>query len=289
LYQNIDHCLFAKINSSGSDYNEEGHRVQKIIEKTTLLCLILFPCFFIACAYDTASLKIEKSLPVEMLARYNDSFDSLRGDIWGRESFIRYVPLRTNFKWADVSVDNGRLKVETKTGCFSKGGVSSKFFIRGDFDVQVDCYVDFLKGINTMDQSILLQAVDQTAELEDDTTESVQIEVDKQGMDPAFIFGAYRKMGNWNQCYKRKIGDYFKGAIRIVRIGNQVTMLYATQPEYEWQKACTLSHAVNDIRIAIGSQNYLGKKVSIDAKSTFTAWFDNFKINAAQEIIEDEI
>jgi hypothetical protein len=266
----------------------EGHEMQSTIKRAMLCCLVSFAGFFIACAYDTASLKIDKSLPPEKLARYNEPFNINRG-IWEKFGLIRNVSMMTNFKPVDMSVENGRMKLETKVGFFSSGGISSKFFFRGNFDVQVDCHFEFLKDTDDMDQVIYFTAFDQTTELEDDKLENVCLVLNKRGKNPAFIFGAYHKKGKWNRCYSREIGDFFKGSFRIVRIGDQVTLLYKTAAKMEWQKTCSLSRPNNDTRISIGVQNYRDNRVFIDAKSPFTAQFDNFKINAAQEIIEDEI
>jgi hypothetical protein len=264
--------------------------MQNMIKRTMLCCLTSLAAFIIACAHDTASLKVENSLPAEKLSRYNDSFDSLRGDIWDKAGYyVRNAPLRTNFKQAAVSIENGQLKVETKPGSFSVGVISSKYHLRGDFDVQVDCHADFLKDLGNMDQAVWLIASDQTVEFEDDKAESVNLQVAKWGIDSADISAAYRKSGKFNRCYRKQIGDFFQGSLRIVRIGDQVSLLFTTAVSGEWIKACTLSRPSNDVQIRLGAQNYFDKRVSIDSKSVFTAWFDNFKINAAQEIIEDEI
>jgi hypothetical protein len=271
-----------------SDDHGKDKGMRKIRERIVLLCVGLTIVLIFACTYNTLSLKIDKSLPPEKLARYNEPFSINRG-IWGKIGFIRNVSMRTNFKPADMSFESGRMRVETKIDFFSSGGISSKFFFRGDFDVQVDCYFEFLTDTDDMDQVIYFIALDQTTELEDDKLENVSLELNKGGKNPAFIFGAYHKKGKWIRCYSRKIGDLFKGTLRIVRIGDHVSLLYKAAEKMEWQKTCSLSRPNNDTRISIGVQNYRDNRVSIDAKSPFTAQFDNFKINAAQEIIEDEV
>ena len=263
--------------------------MRNMIVKTHLCRLFLFTLFFMSCSHDITSLKITNSLPVEKVARYNDSFDSMRADMWDKIGFIRGASVRTDFRQADVSIESGRLKVETKTGCFSSGGISSKFYFRGDFDVQVECDVNFLKHINSMDQLIYFLAADITTELEDSKLENVFLQLDKEGMGQTYITGASIKQGKRDRCYVKKIDDYFKGAFRIVRIGNQITLLYSTNPGGEWQKACSFSRSSNDTRINLGVRNFFERRVSIDARSPFTVQFDNFRVNAAQKIIESEI
>jgi hypothetical protein len=241
-----------------------------------------------ACTHENAALRVEKSLPLEKLARYNDSFDSFREDMW--EKAVYYIaPTKTNFKQAAVGVENGRLKVETQTGSFSVGVIQSKFYLRGDFDVQVDCHVSFLKDISDMDQATWMVAIDRNVELGKGKFENVSLEVNKDGKSPAYIFGCYRKEGKPTPCYRKEIDNLFQGSLRIVRVGNQVTLLYKTSVNGEWRIACSFSHPINDSRFRLAAQNYLHKRASIEAKSPFTAWFDNFRINAAQEILEDEI
>ena len=92
--------------------------------------------------------KVENSLPPETLARYSDSFDKLREDIWGKVGYLLRTDQReANFKLADVRIEGGRVRVETGTGCFSSGGLGPRLRFRGDFDIQVDFQVEFLQGV----------------------------------------------------------------------------------------------------------------------------------------------
>ncbi len=45
----------------------------------------------------------------------------------------------------------------------------------------------------------------------------------------------------------------------------------------------------NDMLIGFQLRNFFGKRTTIRANNSVTAEFNNFKINAAQEIIEEEI
>ncbi|MCJ7684013.1 MAG: hypothetical protein MUO68_06925, partial [Desulfobacteraceae bacterium] len=87
--------------------------------------LVAFPGFFPGCATDMATLKIEKSLPQNKLAYYNDSFDKLREDLWDKSVAASKRHL-ANFKLADMKFEDGQLKVVTKAGYFSTGGLVSR-------------------------------------------------------------------------------------------------------------------------------------------------------------------
>ena len=263
--------------------------MRNLIKRTILCCLASFASFFLSCAFDMGSLKVEKSLPAEKLARYNDSFDSLRDDIWGKIGYIRNVYRKTNFKWADVRVESGQLKVETKTGSFSQGGIQSHFYFRGDFDIQVDCAVYFLKDNDEIDQGVRLIGADKTADLENDAVENIILELSKRGKNPVFIVGGYHEKGKWNRRHLKEIGNFYQGTLRIVRIGRQVTLLYKSTGEMEWQKACSFFRPSYDTTVTLKVQNFIGDTIITEAKATFSAQFDNFRVNAAQEIIEDEI
>jgi hypothetical protein len=263
--------------------------MRNMIKRTMLCCLASFTVLLCACAYDTASLRIDKSLPPEKLARYSDSFDSLREEIWEKDGYIFNESLRTPFKLADVGVEGGAFRVTTKTGCFSNGGISSKFYIRGDFDIQVNCTVYFMKNNDDIDPTVFFGAIDKTADLEDDKMENVIFGLSKIGKNPVFIYGGFFEKGNYKQRFSKKIGDSFNGTFRILRIGNQVTLLYRTVEEIEWQKACSFFRPRNDIIVLLKAKNFVDKSNFITAKSAFTAQFDNFKVNAAEEIIEEEI
>ena len=100
----------------------------------------------------SANLPSEKSLAQGGLAYYNDSFDRLREDVWEEAQLpysgkISHMPL--------IAVENGKLKISTRTGDFCKGGLGSRYTLKGDFDIQVDCQMDFLEWASGMDQVLL--------------------------------------------------------------------------------------------------------------------------------------
>jgi hypothetical protein len=263
--------------------------MRNMIKGTMLCCLASFVGFFIGCAYNMASLKIDKSLPPEKLAQYSDHFDSFRGDLWETDGYIRNASIRTNYKLAELSVENGRLKVETKTGTLSFGGIVSKFYFRGDFDVQMDCYVDLLQDSEDMDQMIAITAFDKTKELEDDKVEGVGLYLNKTHRNSALMVVGYYSKGKTDRRFSKKINDNFRGTFRFVRVRDQITILYTTPGEKEWQKTCSVSRTNPDTWIGMKAQNFFNKRLFADAKLPLVVWFDNFKVNSAQEIVEEDI
>jgi hypothetical protein len=261
--------------------------MKKIYALIILILLIASVPFFQGCATEPISFRIENSLPQSKLAYYSDSFDKLREDFWDKAGYMHSEPVRANFGQANMVIEDGKLRIDTQTGSFSKGGLASRYVIRGDFDIQIDCHIDFLNEWQDMDQVLAFLVIDRGSEIE--KIDSVVIGLAKGGGN------------NFRQVYSLQyingivynrtplsIGD-FHGSLRIVRIGDKITTLYKLQKEAEWRKMNTFRSTPNDVQVGFKLQNYAGDRTSLSAKSRVTAKFDNFKITAAQEIVEEEI
>jgi len=252
-----------------------------------VIFLLAFLVFFQGCVTDKDTLKIERSLTQNEFAYYNDSFDKLRDDLWERAGYVYSEVQRANFKLAYVCIENGKVRVETKTGCFSKGGLASKYALRGDFDIQMDCHIDFLKGRYDMDQYLAFKVIGKVREIQE--TESITIGLIRKG-DHNFsaIFSGYAEKRKYHPGSWHKIGN-FHGTLRIRRIGTRISTLYKKEGKTGWKKMNTFRFSANDIIFGFGLSNYESKRNTIKARSPITATFDNFRINDAQEIIESEI
>ncbi len=249
--------------------------------------LAAFSGFFSGCVTDMTTLKIEKSLPQSKLAYYNDSFDNFRTDLWDKAGLLHNKVQEANFKLAKMQIQDGKLWVQTETGCFSKGGLGSKFTLRGDFDIQVDCKIDFLEGVCDMDQYIDFLVIEQGKEIA--IVDAVFLRLLKMRdrdfitiLSAALDNGAFHR-GDWS-----KIGN-FDGTLRIVRKGTKIVTLYRTKEDKQWEDLGTFWSTSNDLGIGFMLQNFLPNRTSITAESPITATFDNFRINAAEEIIEEDI
>jgi len=249
--------------------------------------LIALSGLFPGCVTDTASLKIEKSLPQSKLAYYNDSFNKLRTDLWEKAGGIPKEAQKANFKLAKMRIDDGKLRVETETGCFSKGGLASKYTLRGNFDIQIDCQIDFLEGLYDMDQSLIFIVLEKGDKFGRDNTVFLSL-FKKGGRDFNTIFSGFWENDKFHRGNWHKIKN-FDGSLRIVRIGDEISTLFKRKGDTEWKKMDTFRHTPNDIIIGFKLQNFMSNRTSITARSLITATFDNFRINAAEAIIEEEI
>jgi len=261
-----------------------------MIKAKALIIIVLSVAFslgFLGCVTDTAMLKIEKSLPQNKLANYNDSFDKFRTDLWEKAGYIFNEAQKANFKLAKMRVEDGRLWVQTETGCFSVRGLGSKYALRGDFDIQVDCQIDFLKGVYDMDQLLSFLVIEKGKEIGRGNTVFLNL-VKKGGRDFITIFSGVRKNGTFHRGDWHKI-ENFDGSLRIVRIGDEISTLFKRKGDAEWKKMDTFRSTPNDVMIGFRLANFMTMRDSITARSPITATFDNFRINAAEEIIEEEI
>ena len=260
------------------------------MRKTKPLNIVILAAFllsFLGCVTDTASLKIKKSLPQNKLAYYNDSFDTLRTDLWDKAGYAHNKAQEANFKLAKMEIKDGKLWVQTETGCFSKGGISSKYTLRGDFDIQVDCKIDFLKGLYDMDQSLNFLVIEKETEIGKGNTVFLCL-LKRGGRDFETILSATWKNGRFHRGEWHKIKD-FDGSLRIVRIGDEISTLFKRKGDTEWKKMDTFQSTRKDMILGFKLQNFVTNRVSITARSPITATFDNFRINAAEEIVEEDI
>lgn len=261
------------------------------MRKITVLAIVIlsvaFSCLFLGCVTDMASLKIEKSLPQSKLAYYNDSFNKFRTDLWEKAGYIYNEAQKANFKLARLRVRDGTLWVQTETGCFSKGGVGSKYGFKGDFDIQVDCQIDFLEGVYDMDQLLKLMVGEKGKEFNTMNIVTLCL-LKKDGRDFNTIFSGVRKDGRFHRGNWHRIGN-FDGTLRIVRIGDRISTLFKRKEDAEWKKMDTFRFTPNDVMIGFGLCNFTSIRTSITARSPITATFDNFRINAAVEIVEEDI
>lgn len=248
---------------------------------------VIFSATLPGCVTDTASIKIEKTLPQSKLAYYSDSFDKLRTDLWEKGGYIYNKAQEVNFKLAKMLIQDGKLWVQTETGCFSKGGLGSKYGLRGDFDIQVDCQIDFLDGVQGMDQLLTLIVIERGKPIM--TGDSVFLRLSKDaGRNSGSILSASLNNGNYHSGNSHDIKK-FDGTLRILRIGSKITTLYRTKADNEWKDLGTFWSTSNDLEFGFLLQNFTFNRTSITARAPVTATFDNFRINGAEEIIEGDI
>jgi hypothetical protein len=249
--------------------------------------LLAFFGALLSCATDTAPLQVTDSVSQSELAYYCDSFDSFREDIWERAGHVFSAAQLGNIKIASMTIEEGRLRIDTKTGGFSKGGLVSKFTFRGDFDVQIDLQINFVAGELDMDQSLAFGALEISDTMK--RNRLLTIGLLKMGKrDKGGIVAGYLQGGKYHSGYRHPV-DNFKGSLRFVRIGGDVSTFYRNRGQTRWTKMCTLPSSQKDTIFGIALQNFVKERNSIKATRSITGWIDNFTINAAQKIIESEI
>ena len=106
------------------------------------------------------------------------------------------------------------------------------------------------------------------------------------------IFSNCRDMGIGPQGILGKswlpMGD-FQGSLRIVRIGSEVSTFFKRSGEVRWNRRGTFPSTENDVLIGINVQNFAMERSSINATKPVIGRLEDFRINAAQGIVEEEI
>jgi len=241
----------------------------------------------LSCATDKAPLKIENSLPQSELQYYNDSFDKMREDLWDRAGYLYREEQVQNFKQADLRFENGKLIIRTQTGSFSKGGLSSKYALRGDFDIQLDCRIDFIRGVSGMDQVFVLGVYDKSLKKGKMNNASIGLSMKERSV-LGHLFSNCIVNGRRRRGSSQKI-ENFNGAFRILRTGKTISTLYKINGAAEWNRLNTFRVTDKDMLIGFQLRNFFGNRTIIQANRSISAAFDSLKINAAQAIIEEEI
>lgn len=259
-------------------------------KKVGLIIGFLLLAFFgalLSCATDKAPLQIENSRPQSELEYYNDSFDKMREDLWDRAGYLYREEQVKNFKQADLGFEDGKLIIRTHTGSFSKAGLSSKYALRGDFDIQLNCRMDFIKGISGMDQLFTFGVYDKSLKKGKMSFAIIGLYIEG-GFNLGYLFGNCFVNGRQKRGSSQKT-ENFNGTFRIVRAGKTISTSYKKSGATEWTQINKFHVTDKDMIISFQLRNFFANRTIIRAKHSISAELDSLKINAAQEIIEGEI
>ncbi len=259
----------------------------KIAGFITVVLSFAFFAALLSCASENASLQIENSLPQSDITYFNDSFNSMREDLWDRAGYLYRKQQLQNFKPADMRFENGKLIIRTKTSSFSKGGLGTKYSFRGDFDIQLDCRTHFLNGASGMDQLLNILVIDKSEKIDKRDTVFINLSIGEL-MHQGWLESGAIINGRRNKGGKKRI-ENFDGTLRILRKGNRFSTLYKIKGASTWSNLHTFRATDNDMLFGFQLRNFFNKRTSIQATQSISAEFDNFRINAAHEIIEEEI
>lgn len=253
----------------------------RILPTTVLICLL-------GCLADPIGLKVKNSLPPDKLSFYSDSFDTFRNDLWDKSAYLYKDSQMANFHLADMIYRNGKLTITTKKDCFSKASLGSRFALQGDFDVQLDCSFNPLRGRQPMNQVLLLLLWDKSTGTVD-SFDNVQIAISQTYWhDSAKVFSAARTGGIMPSGNLEDIQG-FSGSLRVVRTGRTVTTFYRNNPAYRWRKMAAYLFSTGNLNVGFGLQNFTVHTRRLGKAPSFAAEFFEFKVNAAQGIVEEEI
>ena len=258
----------------------------KPVTGLTMLCALSF-AFGWGCVTQEKAIKVKNALPPEKVAYFSDSFDSLRQGLWEKVGMVYSEKQLENFKLAEPRIQDGEVVVQTEVGGFSKGGLASKFILQGDFDIQLDCHMDFPEDLQQMDW-ITVFGVFEVGGTIGDTT-GAQISMVRKMLTMKNLLGSsYIERGTLHRGAFTRIAD-FDGTLRLVRKGDRITALYRLQGEPEWSELGTHPFTNKDAFVGFKVQNFLASRKVIQALSSVSAAFDEFRINAAEGIVESEI
>jgi len=256
-----------------------------------LLCLLLntFVGIMLSCATDKAPLQNQSSLPPNELAFYNDDFDKMRENLWDRAGYLYLEEQIQNFKQADMRFVKGKLVLRTQTGSFSKGGLATKYVLKGDFDIQLDCRMDFIKGLSSadMDQLFSFAVLDKNLKPGKRNFAVIGLAM-KGGVGQGYLFSNCVENGKIKPGGRQR-AENFSGSFRILRKGKYISVLYKMTETTEWTPKTTFRVTGNDMMVGFQLRNFFNKRTTIGAEDSISVEIDRFKINAAQEIIEEEI
>ena len=218
---------------------------------------------------------------------YNDNFETFDESLWDRAQYTFNEAQLKDFKLGDLEIDADSLKLTTAPGAFSKTGIASRFVFRGDFDIQFDCRFVFkaLRGMDQLTSMTISNKVEGNGAWQ---VAIIRLEKKASMTSPRMIFVTAKDSKAVTYKY-RETGD-FHGTLRMVREGKKITGLYRREGAKRWHKLGYSSRFTDeDVLIGFVLQNFWMKRKNIKAQEPLEVVIDNFKINHAVEIIEDEI
>jgi len=249
------------------------------------------------CAADRGPVQppagVRDSLPPAKLAHFNDTFDSFREDLWDKSGFLFQESQMRNYKAAAMRIENGQLVIETQKGSFSKGGLVTRYSLKGDFDIQLSCRFDFQENVSSFDQ-VMGFGVLEISPWRGKPNRLINIALLRLGGESleSGVLSACRDMGIGPRGILGKswlpMGD-FQGSLRIVRKGSEVITFFQRGGEARWNKRGSFPSTGNDVLIGTNVQNFSMERSSISAEKPVIGRLDGFRINAAQGIVEEEI
>ena len=229
----------------------------------------------------------KSSRPERDLTIYNDDFRDVNENQWDFAQLTYSEDQLVNFKRAEMKYVDGYLVIETQKGFFSKAGYESKFTLSGDFDIEIDCKMHFNKNLSGMEERAVFSIGERDNDWKNASFAWIQL-LNKPGWSDA-IMDASAVVNNKFQTKKKVKISKFDGSLRFLREANELTMLYRTKNSLKWVNLAKVKYSTKNMKITFYAANFTLKLKSIDATKNFKAEFDEFRINAAYDVIESDI
>ncbi|NNL41780.1 MAG: hypothetical protein HKO79_04750 [Desulfobacterales bacterium] len=261
--------------------------MKKVLPATILICVVLLGC--VQTKTDTksesAALGPIISLSAEQLAEFNDDFNTFREDLWEKSYHLFREDAKSRYAAADVEIQAGQLVVTTKKGALSSATLGSNFLLVGDFDIQIDISIDFDLSIPMRQNahfSLWHKGNNATIIFERLSRKKVVMKMRRDKVSVGHIQGS---------TVKQKSFSEFTGSVRAVRRGKKITYFYRNKMDVDWKKLYKTRFTAGDAGVSLGLKNfYIGSSSNPSVTGVCSVRYDNFKINAAEKIIEtDEI
>jgi hypothetical protein len=224
------------------------------------------------------------SLPADQLAEFNDDFSTFRDDLWEKSYHLFREQAKKRFAAADIEVQSGQLVFTTKKGELSSAVMNSRFLIGGDFDFQTDITIDFDPDIPMRQMahfSVFHEGLEATL-LFLKEKRNLMLKVRRDKVSVGRIRG---------RTVKQKKFDGFSGSLRAVRRAEYLTLYYRDRMDGPWQPLYEMRFGTEKIGVSFGIKNFfIGASSNPSPSGVCSVRYDNFKINAAEKIVErDEI
>jgi hypothetical protein len=259
----------------------------KIVRWRFVIVLLSGLAIFAPVASGELASPEKNSLPPDKLAHYCDTFDSFREDLWEKAGHVFSKEQLRNYKQTRIDVKDGKLVMETETGCFSKGGLISKYALRGDFDIQLNCETTFKKDMEGMDHVLIFSLLEGAKDTQSASSAGIQVMKREKWHTPRVT--GYVKKGEYHAATKEDVSLVFVGKLRIERKGDMLHTMYKVEGKDHWNRFGKVPFTANDVYVMVSLQNFVARRTSIDASKSIKAAFDSFQIHSAQGIVESEI
>ena len=210
---------------------------------------------------------------------YSTSFESINPEHWNTQGKLMGDEAIDEIRPLSVTAD-GELMLLTYPTDPSRGEVSSKFRISGNFDFQVDFFFKLNTIYREMDQNAFI-AVRESVDAGTKASEVIFQLYRMRGFRPGALVSYLKKAGGYVKGRAQKVSS-FTGMVRFVRSGGNVTLLIQTENDLDWIEFGKFEFSSNDVHVVFGAGNFMSTPQGIKPKGKVMVIYDNFWIQGAE-------